>query len=362
MSSAPEDDRRRHKDGETDADEEPQDRPPGVQASGGGSTTKFGGVMTSGELQRVGGQSSGKYPIERRSVGSRAVEAETEEEEEEEITFDGPPSPPAGAPRDPTASPSTGPAPSGGARAKVLAPGETGLSSTGISGLDAQYGGGLPNGSLFLLTSEPTTATSIFAAQYAAAGLSAGETVYYFSLEQPPEAVRQALMPFVKDESELERLHIIDGYPAQFANVPEEAKRRIGIGKGQNALATLESLLVDTRLKAPIRIIIESLTELLTHNEEERVFRALRVMRAVVRSLPATAVVTMVTPLHDDKTVTLAKHVADGVVEFHVERKGFGIYPYISVTKMRGVTGSARLLLFKETETGLWLESTKRVF
>ncbi len=119
---------------------------------------------------------------------------------------------------------------------------------------------------------------------------------------------------------------------------------------------------MDPKLKSPVRIIVESLSELIEQYPADRVFRAIRVMRAVMHRLPATAAMTLVTDLHEERTNALARHLADGVVEFHIERKGFGIYPYIAITKMRGVTGSARLLLFKETEQGLWLESTKRVY
>jgi KaiC/GvpD/RAD55 family RecA-like ATPase len=238
----------------------------------------------------------------------------------------------------------------------------TELVSTGMSGLDAQFGGGIPQGALYLVTSSPTTATSTFLAQYAAAGLEEGETVYYFSLEHPGKEVTAQIKKFLKNKDQLQNLQLIDGYPRQFRDVPPEARQRLDIPEGEDLLGALEHLLVDPALKSPVRIIVESLSELLEQYPHERVFRAMRVLRAVSRRLPGTGVVTMVSDLHEKRTNALAKHLSDGVVEFHVERKGFGIYPYIAITKMRGVTGSARLLLFKETEQGLWLESTKRVY
>ena len=256
-----------------------------------------------------------------------------------------------------TTTPEDQTTPPGAARA---APKE--LVSTGMSGLDAQFGGGIPQGALYLVTSSPTTATSTFLAQYAAAGLDEGETVYYFSLEHPKQEVVAEIKKYLDDENGVKNLHLIDGYPSQFRDVPPEARQRLDIPEGADLLGALEHLMVDPKLKSPVRIIVESLSEFLDQYPEERVFRALRVMRAVARRLPGTGVITMVSDLHENRTNALAKHLADGVVEFHVERKGFGIYPYIAITKMRGVTGSARLLLFKETEQGLWLESTKRVY
>ncbi len=236
------------------------------------------------------------------------------------------------------------------------------LVSTGISGLDAQFGGGLPNGNLILVASEPTTATGIFAAQYAAAGLSAGETVVYLSMEKPATEVTTSVSQFLDDKTMLSRLHLLDGFPLQLKDLPGVIKKRLGVGGEEDPLEAFDELLVGSDLKPRVRFIVESYTELSDHYDEERVMRTVRTLRAVLRSLPATAIVMVVTPLHEPRTIARLQHVADGVIEFHVERKGFGIYPYIAVTKMRGVTGSARLLLFKETESGLWLESTKRVF
>lgn len=354
MSSLPEGARRVVKtDGADPDDPDTRDTLPQGTPSSGGGTTKYSEIAAGDTLQRVGGQTGGKYPVERRSGETRSVRPKPTEDDDE-----GAPVPVGDAStedQEEFAVPGT-------AAGRNSSQSERRMASTGISGLDAQYGGGLPSASLFLLTSEPTTATGVFAAQYAGAGLTEGEVVYYFSLEQPAADVRKAIAGFVKNEKDLERLRIIDGYPNQFANVPDDAKRRIGLGKGENALTALETLLVNPKLTGPVRIIVESMSELLAQYDTDRVFRALRVLKGVMSALDGTAVVTLVSSLHDDRVTAQAKHIADGIVEFHVERKGFGIYPYIAVTKMRGVTGSARLLLFKETETGLWLESTKRVF
>jgi KaiC/GvpD/RAD55 family RecA-like ATPase len=236
------------------------------------------------------------------------------------------------------------------------------LISTGITGLDTQFGGGIPQAALYLITSSPTTATETFLAQFAAAGLLAGDAVYYFSLENPIEEIETHVNRFLRGEEAKGELHVIDGYPRQFRDVPADARRRLKIPEGVDLLAALENLLVDQNLGPPVRIIIESLSSLLEQYPPERVFRVLRVLRVVTHRLPAAAVMTLVSELHDARTITMAKHLADGVIEFAVERKGFGIYPYIAITKMRNVTGSARLLVFKETEQGLWLESTKRVY
>lgn len=236
------------------------------------------------------------------------------------------------------------------------------LIPTGISGLDAQFGGGLPAGNMILVTSAPTTATSIFAAQYGASGLDAGETVVYVSLERPADEVEAQVRSFVENPAAMGRLHIIDGYPMQFRDMPVAARKRLGVGVGEDPLETLEELLEDEGLTGPVRFVVESYTELSWIYGADRIMRDLRLLRATLRARQATALVMIVTPLHEPPVVAGLKHMCDGVIEFDLERKGFGLYPYISVTKMRGVAGSTRLLVYKETPTGLWIESTKRVF
>jgi hypothetical protein len=76
----------------------------------------------------------------------------------------------------------------------------------------------------------------------------------------------------------------------------------------------------------------------------------------------AMQMVTLVKGLHSPQFEAALKHAATGVMEIGVERKGFGLYNFLQVTKMLNLRDPTRILLFKETDKGLWLESTRRVF
>ena len=110
------------------------------------------------------------------------------------------------------------------------------------------------------------------------------------------------------------------------------------------------------------RFAVESLTELLQHYPEKDVLKTVRLMKLFANHNQALTVATITKGLHPEPLLTELKHMADGVMEFNVERKGFGIYNYLIISKMRGISDATRLLLFKETDKGLWLESTRRVF
>ena len=72
-------------------------------------------------------------------------------------------------------------------------------------------------------------------------------------------------------------------------------------------------------------------------------------------------VISIVKGLHSAEFEARLKHLVGGVLEFGVERKGFGTYNYLYVSKLLNVEDPVKMLQWKETEKGLWLESTKRV-
>ncbi len=88
----------------------------------------------------------------------------------------------------------------------------------------------------------------------------------------------------------------------------------------------------------------------------------LKKLKAQVRQTGTVALVIAIDGLHEKSELAMLKMWADGVMELGFDRQGFGLYPFLKVTKMRGVPDSARFLLFKETEKGLFMESTRRVF
>jgi KaiC/GvpD/RAD55 family RecA-like ATPase len=90
-------------------------------------------------------------------------------------------------------------------------------------------------------------------------------------------------------------------------------------------------------------------------------FKHLLALRESVRKSGATVLLMVLAPLHDIYEATRLRDLADGNMELGLDRKAFALYPYLKVTKMRGIPDAARFLLFRETEKGLFMESTRRV-
>lgn len=76
---------------------------------------------------------------------------------------------------------------------------------TGIAGLDAATGGGLPAGTRTLVYGPPGTGKTVFSLQFLWAGLRAGETVAYNAADRPYPQIRRYFESFGWDVTAYER-------------------------------------------------------------------------------------------------------------------------------------------------------------
>ncbi len=235
------------------------------------------------------------------------------------------------------------------------------LSTTGISGLDAQLGGGVPRGSTILLLSEPGNAISLFSEQFAGGGLMVNDPVTYIEMDRPPVGLRDRILAFKQGNGTQPQLDVHDGYSSQFAIARTAAKQPGVLGMKREDV-------FNTAIKAAMsagqnyRLVIESLSGFTRPENEASVVEFVRNLSFIGQEYGGMHMISLVKGLHSPQFETQLRHLATGVLEVGSEKKGFGIYSYLIVSKMLNVRDPVRMLLFKETDKGLWLESTKRVF
>lgn len=205
--------------------------------------------------------------------------------------------------------------------------------STGLAGLDAQLGGGVPPGSVHLLLGEPMNALELF--------------TYHFAASNPKSGIKSQFVTTSAQETQVkDGIQAIGGDPGKV---------------GVTALSGAKAWNLPNPT-AGHRYVLDSFSEFALHAGWEKAYERLDELREKVRAGGGNLLITAVPQLHNDREIALLKLWADGVLELGFDRQGFGLYPYLKVTKMRGVPDSARFLLFKETERGLFMESTRRVF
>jgi archaeal flagellar protein FlaH len=201
--------------------------------------------------------------------------------------------------------------------------------TTGLGGLDAQLGGGIPPGTVHVLLGEPMNALELFCYHFAV-GAGAGATAHYIATSMTEEEVALG----------------IDG---------------IGGASKKVKIIALEGNEPPAMAKGT-RYILDSFSEYAAAAGWEKALKKLRMLKEQARQSGNNLLIVVIAGLHTDREIALLKLWADGVLEIGLDRQGFGLYPFLKVTKMRGVPDSSRFLLFKETEKGLFMESTRRVF
>ncbi|MEA3136526.1 MAG: hypothetical protein QOJ26_1742 [Thermoplasmata archaeon] len=202
-----------------------------------------------------------------------------------------------------------------------------------MAGLDAQLGGGVPPGSVHLLLGEPMNALELF--------------TYHFAASSPKSGIKSQFVTTSGTEAQV-----------------KAGIQAIGGDPGKSSVTSLANSKQWT-LPNPTpghRYVLDSFSEFSLKVGWEKAYERLVELREKVREGTGNLLVTAVPDLHNSREIALLKLWADGVLDLGFDRQGFGLYPYLKVTKMRGVPDSARFLLFKETERGLFMESTRRVF
>lgn len=237
------------------------------------------------------------------------------------------------------------------------------VATTGIAGLDAQLGGGIPRGTTLLVIAEPGNALPLFSEQFAGGGLDAGDDAHVFEFDRPVNTLRAAIQAFILRGNEKKaNLTLHDGYSPQFGKgVRTTDANAIPITPGA-ALPEILSTLQNQTSGRPYRLVIESLSSLVRDGNEREILEFMRNLTYLGNELGGLHLVGLVKGLHTPEFETHLRHLASGVIEFGAERKGFGVYNYLAVTKLLNVRDPVKILLWKETDKGLWFESTKRVF
>lgn len=205
--------------------------------------------------------------------------------------------------------------------------------TTGLGGLDAQLGGGVLPGTMHVLISEPMNAQELVALHFAAGATQNRVACQYAATEATTDEVKQGLRKVGGDPGGV-TVHGVDA---------EGGWRTPDIDPAQ-------------------RYVMDSFSTVSTQLGWDTAFERLVDLRGQVRASKDAALISVTGGLHSDRELSRLKLLCDGVMELGFDRKGFGLYPFLKVTKMRGVPDSARFLLFKETEKGLFMESTRRVF
>ncbi len=159
---------------------------------------------------------------------------------------------------------------------------------TGIPGFDHIANGGLPRGRTTLVAGTAGSAKTVFAAQFLAAGIAAGEAGVFVTFEEAPEDLRRNMLGFGWDIAaweEQNRWVFVDASPQ-----PDDELTVIGTYDLSALLARIEHAV---RRSGATRLSMDSLGAIFTRLNDTRLVRNEMLRIAVrVKAMGVTAVIT----------------------------------------------------------------------
>lgn len=232
---------------------------------------------------------------------------------------------------------------------------------TGIPGLDEILGGGIPEGSVVLVSGPCGAGKTIFSLQFLHNGaFKYGEKGAYIALDEKPDLVRKRAKPFGWDLRDLEldnKIAILDAY-ATLAKLPTAEKMKV-LGPLETT-SFITGILETLEKVSAKRVVIDSITAFAYQFIDPKSIRdvILRIF-AILRELKCTAIITSEVEPGEGRLSRwgVEEFLADGVIrllsssgESAIESRA------LRIIKMKGTKHPLGLVPFKIGDEGVTVE------
>jgi circadian clock protein KaiC len=219
--------------------------------------------------------------------------------------------------------------------------------ATGIESFDKLIEGGLPKGSINLITGTPGTAKTIFGMQFLANGAKNGEKGLCITLEESTESLIRQMRRFGYDLQTL-----IDSGNLKIIEI------ETGMGASEDPFTRLTKgdFVEELKKFEPNRVLLDSInlvTELSMTGGGER--RAVGEVAGIFKYLGATTVFT-----HERRTSSMGsleysieEFLVDGIIHLQLHMTERLLKRYITVIKMRETSQSTGIYEFSIREDGI---------
>jgi len=230
-----------------------------------------------------------------------------------------------------------------------------------VSGLDEMLGGGIPKGSVVLVSGGPGVGKTILTLQYMMAAVKRGEPCVYVSLEEPMEKKIQNAAAFGWDvqkainEGKVEVLDIFMVPHSQGIVEPIERTR----GKLQLSIETeIERAIKKVGAK---HLLVDPLTSILVH--EQRSGRKRYIIGQLfdtVQNLDCSAIITA-EGVPKDTDFYMEQFLSDGLIILVKDLQEYKLVKTIRIDKMRGIDFDEQPRRYVITSRGLQVFNAESV-
>jgi len=245
--------------------------------------------------------------------------------------------------------------------------------SSGITGLDELIQGGFPRKRSILVSGACGTGKSIFSMQFLYKGiLDYGEPGVFVTFDEMPEKLRQDMLNFGWDLTELEKNELFAIVDATSARVgtPSEEENALLPGQLDMDRLLVEILQVCRRIGAK-RLVIDSIPAMAFQLEKESEIRkAILKLVYVVAKTGMTSILTSEiseqgfgtgAPMRFSK-YQVEEYVADGVIVMGFLGSGSQSTRTLYIRKMRGTKHSLEIHPIEITDQGMVVKRVEEVF
>ncbi len=219
----------------------------------------------------------------------------------------------------------------------------------GIPGMDDLVAGGLPRGSLVLLSGACGTGKTTFAMQFLYQGAQMGEPGVFISLEEQPETIMRNASLFGLDFYDLIRKKMF-------------AIRYFELYDFDKLKNNLDEIIDEMKAR---RVVIASSSILGLFFEDKYKFRkALLELGKAFRQRNITSLLISEVPEGSEtlSTFGVEEFAADGVITLHYAKVGNVFMRSLSIRKMRDTIHSMKIHPLQITAHGIYVYPTEEIF
>ncbi len=238
----------------------------------------------------------------------------------------------------------------------------SGTYPTGLAGLDGVLGGGVPSGVTLLVLADASNGPLVFLEQFAAAGLMAGDRVYYYGIGRPEREVTHRVRRYLTGSPAVEGFEYLDYYNLQFPEMETPSRNLLGLeAAGPTMDKDVAPRILRHPAERPFRVVVDTLSDaILTLGVEATTAMATRLV-AMVKARGGTALMYLTKGLHEPRLEKRFLHLADGIIDFSTDGDGSRVRSHFRLLKMRGVPTPPRAFQYDLRREGIRVETTKRV-
>ncbi|MBW6451354.1 MAG: AAA family ATPase [DPANN group archaeon] len=226
---------------------------------------------------------------------------------------------------------------------------ETKRIKTGIIGLDEMLDGGIPEGSVVLVTGGAGCGKTTFSCQFVNHGLKEGSNSLYITLEEKPEEIKENAKQFGWDLNKYEKdgtFRIVYYDPFELGEIIQRMTDLIVVNKIQ-------------------RLVIDSISLFGLYLDNS--YKIRKELYKLVEALKQTGCTSILLSEIPENTKQLSRYgveefVADGVIVLYYMSLGNGAFRNIEVRKMRRTNHKNGTYPLTITKTGIKVDMNEDMF